>query len=437
MEALLSANEDILIPPLSLSLGKGASYITGRRSATVFSSVNQASPQGVQQVKWNIASSTEWADPASVILSFDVVNDDAAHDLYPATVGAHFLFERQQTRFASSSVEDIEHYGRTCEILTRMIPAEKRLNEGALGFGVNATANVSPFDGGAQRADPIGHTAGVDNRRRVFMKLPLSGIFSSQQKYLPLWALGAGGIEISLSMAPADQATIHTPAGGVTGSQVYHLEDMRLEVDMVQIDSALQEQYISQMIEGGSLLLHSKNWNVTQVFLPPTNAGSFDVSLSKSLSRVATVFFNFAEELTVAQQQGGRMYVNEFRCYPACKETLESYLTVGAKRYPEFSNKGVTAHFWRLLSALGVAKSLPHSVNADVVSYASNSFLMGTDLEACPLVTSTGINTTGGQEIRLSVKGLTDGTDIARRCWAMIHSECIIDIKSTGAHLLT
>ncbi len=164
------------------------------------------------------------------------------------------------------------------------------------------------------------------------------------------------------------------------------------------------------------------------------------MSLSKSLTKVATIFFNFAEELTDAQQQAGRMYVNEFTCYPQCRETLESWVTVGSKRYPEFSNKGITAHFWKLINALGIAKSLPHTVNCDVDSYASNSFCMGTDLETCPLVASSGVNTTGGQEIALHVKGMTDGAvapAVPRRCWAMIHSEAIVELRATGAHLLT
>ena len=67
MESLLSANEDILIPPLSLGLKPGAAYIQNRRQASVFSSINQASPQGVQNIRFNLSSTVEWCDPASVI----------------------------------------------------------------------------------------------------------------------------------------------------------------------------------------------------------------------------------------------------------------------------------------------------------------------------------------------------------------------------------
>ena len=304
MEALLSANEDILIPPLSLTVGKGASYIQNRRSATIFSSQVSCSPAGVQVAKWNIASSTEWCDPGSVIISFDVNNLDAAKTLYPATSGAHCLFERYQCRIASTGVEDLEHYGRTVEGFSRLMPTEKKLNDAALGFGTEMQQYAAAGTQAADRrtiektlwkaGDHVPKTIAPSGSKKVFMKLPLSGIFSANQKYLPLWALGSGGIEISLSLAPANQAVILTPTSHSTavegvadsGSTNYSLSNLRIECDMISIDSALQEQYSRNMLEGGALTLHTKLWNATQVYLPPANGGSFDVSVSKSLSRV-------------------------------------------------------------------------------------------------------------------------------------------------------
>jgi hypothetical protein len=467
MEALLSANEDVLIPPLSLTVGKGASYIQNRRAATIFSSQNSCSPSGVQVCKWNISSATEWADPGSIILSFDVNNLDAAKTLYPATSGAHCLFERYQCRIASTGVEDQEHYGRLVEGFTRLMPSEKKLNEGALGFGTEqqqfaAAANplTSPAEAGVRRAmekslwksgDHVPKSIPAGSSKKVYMKLPLSGILGpSQTKYLPLWALGAGGIEVSLSLAPAASAVITHPTihatGALTtagdGSINYSLTNLRIEVDMISIDSALQEQYSRNMLEGGALTLHTKLWNATQVYLPPANAGSFDVSISKSLSRVATCFQSFSEELTAEQQAQGTMYVNNFRMYPSASESCESHMTVGSKRFPEFENKSITGHFWKLMSALGVSKSLPHTLSTDVDSYAANSFISGTDLEACPLVMSSGIQTTGGQEIAFHARGFVGAdpavvADILRRCWMMLHYEAIVEIRATGAHLLT
>ena len=284
------------------------------------------------------------------------------------------------------------------------------------------------------------------------MKLPLSGVFGgANSKYLPLWALGAGGIEISLSLEDVKQSMIQGALVGagpeVTNSQRLHLEDIRLECNMITLDSSLQEQFSRNLMEGGSLMIHSKFWDCTNVFLGPDNAGNFDVSLSKSLSRLATSFFSFSEELTDAQIRDGTTYVNNFRMYDHCKETIESHVTVGSKRFPEFPVKSTQGHFWRLVSSLGITKSLPHSINVDVEAYKTNTFCIGADHEMVPLVASSGINTQGGQELKLHVKNMSGalaGANAAqtrertiRRCWACLHYEGIIELRATGASLLT
>ena len=133
--------------------------------------------------------------------------------------------------------------------------------------------------------------------------------------------------------------------------------------------------------------------------------------------------------------------MNTFKCYPAAYEKLESFATIGSKRYPEFPVKGITGHFWKLTQALGIAKSIAHSVNTDVDSYAADSFVLGIDFEKCPMVASSGVNTQGGAEIRLSLKNFTnDLADAARRspqrAWVCLHSEAIVELRATGAHLL-
>ena len=171
-----------------------------------------------------------------------------------------------------------------------------------------------------------------------------------------------------------------------------------------------------------------------------------------SHSLVATIFANFSEELSAEQQEVGTMYVNNFKS-PGDAQAMSSHVTVGSKRFPEFENESLVAHFWRLTNALGVAKSLPHTLSTDMDSYGSASFCLGTDLEACPLVAASGINTTGGQEIALHCRNFIGTTPAAsgsaeaiaaaaqlntlRRCWIMLHYEAIVEIRATGCHLLT
>ena len=101
MEALLSSGgpeSDVLVGPLKYGLDPQGSYVQGRRQSTTFSNVNSASPAGVKTVTINCGSASEWMDPQSVLLSFLITETGGAHALFPATPGAHCLFERLQVR---------------------------------------------------------------------------------------------------------------------------------------------------------------------------------------------------------------------------------------------------------------------------------------------------------------------------------------------------
>ena len=111
MEALLSSGgpqTDVLVGPLKYGLDPQGSYVTHRRQATTFSNVNSASPDGVKTITINVGSASEWLSPESCILNTLLTNSDGTNALFPATVGAHCLFDRLQIRLGSTLVEDIQ-----------------------------------------------------------------------------------------------------------------------------------------------------------------------------------------------------------------------------------------------------------------------------------------------------------------------------------------
>ena len=74
MESHASSVEDQLISSLQFKLGHGASYATDRRSVSYFSmGSNSYAPNGVKVIKIGI-NGTDWLDPQSVKLFFDVQN---------------------------------------------------------------------------------------------------------------------------------------------------------------------------------------------------------------------------------------------------------------------------------------------------------------------------------------------------------------------------
>ena len=449
MQTDLIANEDTLIPSIRLGMMPTAKYVKSRRSATIHSAIGSASATGVSTIKYTLSSSTEWCDAESIVICFDVNNLDANKPLHPATVGAHGLIERVQVRMGGQLVEDLDHFGACTEAFEHCIPVEKRLNFGGLGFGQELAmvgAGTSPdvvvvpqvFRGGTHTAKKVSG----GKAKRVYMRLGLLGLTSSK-KWIPLWAI-AGGIEIFLTLAqPADCMISGAVTSGVAANSLsYTLSNLKMNCDMLTIDPALDEEYARTLREGGGLKLHFKTWNISQQFLPASNGGNVDLSIQKAYTRLANVFCLFSKDFSEAEKQGGDLQVNTFSMFPQAEESLETFLTVGSTKYPDFPNKGLTEHYWRMLTSLGVALSLPHSVNVDFQSFATDSFIWSAELEKAPMVAATGADTTGGQELAIHIKGFkgdlnADPTDIPRRALVVLHHEILVDIMAGGILLKT
>ncbi len=85
---------------------------------------------------------------------------------------------------------------------------------------------------------------------------------------------------------------------------------------MKTIDSALQEKYFQQLAEGGSLLIHCKQYSHNTTYLTPAGTGYFAVQITKPVSRLSTFIASMAPDLTPDQIADGIQYCNTFIAYP-------------------------------------------------------------------------------------------------------------------------
>jgi len=246
----------------------------------------------VKVITINVGSSSEWLDPSTVLLSFLITNNDANHDLFPATPDPSCLFERLQIRLGSTLVEDIQQFGKLTDLMTKLsMSPQKKMDHYQTGFGVRSPGNdKSYFQTSSHLAELIGHTS-IDKSRRVYMKFNLSGLFS-QEKWIPLFALGGQGLQIQLHLAPAAQAVVKSN-GGTTYSTDYTLSDIRLLADMCSLSGDLQSSYNEALLAGTTLKMPIKSWECITNYLPTDSAGSFDVAISKNYTRLATLFAVF------------------------------------------------------------------------------------------------------------------------------------------------
>ena len=430
MEALLSSGgpqSDVLVGPLKFGLDPQGSYVTQRRQATTFSNVNSASPTGVKTITINCGSSSEWLDPSTALLSFLITNTDGTNALWPATVGAHCLFDRLQVRLGSTLVEDIQEFGKLTEIMQKLsMSPQKKMDQGQLGFGT-AAASVNGSYFLADQHDA--QTIAASGSKRVYMKFDLSGLFS-QAKWIPLYALGGQGLQIQLSLAPANQAMIISNAG-TTYSQGYTLSDIRLLSDMCSLSGELQESYNAALLNGTSLKMPIKSWECLVNYLPADSSGSFDVARSKSYTRLATLFAVFNQN--PPSDNSGKAKIVNTNYFPTAQSEDVSYnLAMGSRRVPDNDVRGTSEAWYRLQGALGLYNSLAHSTSVDQASYKSDCFCLSADCERLPMVSASGENLSTGQTIFLKVKGMgTSTSDVPRRATICAHFEKVISIQDT------
>ena len=432
MEATVSTvQSDALIGPLSLGLDQnGASYVTQKREATVHSAIPSCSFNGVNTLRLNLASATEWADVSSAYMTFKIVNESAALPL--EFIGQpHVIFNRMQVRVGGALLEDITNYNRLCEQMYALQGTQKRLNAAQYGLPTDMTA-VNLFESLDHK--PTAISAG--GSARVCMTMPLSSVFgASQHKYLPLYAFTAGGVELQFTMDDPTNYLVSLKAGQAQSTS-FRIEEIQLHCNMVTLDSALQEKYFASLARGDAMLIHTKCWSHHEMFVTPSQ-GSFEVSLDKPLSRLATVFVSYAKEKSAADKAGGSSYVNSFDFFSDNEQNYETQLQIGASRIPEFPTKGIAEAWLRFQSALGVQNSLAHPLGVSFEDYRSSHHSIAFDTEKVPMASNTGVNTNGLQ-MRLDVKNLqnADGSQQIRRVYMALHSDCIFEIRAGGVSKL-
>ncbi len=110
MEAVTAGIEDYLIGGLSYKLSPGASYINERKSSTFHTSgSNFYTPSGTKMIKIMLTGDMAWADPSTVRIMFDLVNQEgeAAKQLRPLS-GPWSFFQRMRIIVGNQLLEDID-----------------------------------------------------------------------------------------------------------------------------------------------------------------------------------------------------------------------------------------------------------------------------------------------------------------------------------------
>ena len=132
-------------------------------------------------------------------------------------------------------------------------------SEGFINFD-DQYGDVSQDDRKTYRDFDYGKAGSVFQARRVIFK-PLFGIFSNQEKLLPLRYMP---LQIELELVNSAAGAVHVGAWeGQNNTSNWGISDIQCKCDLPTLDNALGNEYASHLLSGKSLPINFSTWNHT------------------------------------------------------------------------------------------------------------------------------------------------------------------------------
>ena len=305
MDSIALGVEDYLIDGLSFKLQPGASYITNRRSVSLFpSGGNDYSPSGVKVI-WIGLTGNDWLDPATFRIAFTLNNKEAtAAKLLRPLGGPHQFFRRVRLLIGGAIVEDIDFYNRCHEMFHVCTQGTNRDNDDAEAFGARIDSNYYIDINGNTTATPANYPGIAGNSSRTVFFKPLLGILN-QSKYLPI-RYAPITLELELVNNFTDPIIDFATVGGnaqwtaANTSTSWTITDVQAKMDLCTLDNVLDNEYAQHVLAGKALPINYNTYiSQLQSILSPDIA----VNVTRALTRLKSVFVTFDGPHTVDSRQ--------------------------------------------------------------------------------------------------------------------------------------
>jgi len=305
-------------------------------------------------------------------------------------------------------------------MLLRCTPYQYRLNQ-TVG---ELDPAASSFEGNDFAASAIPS----QEKRLLTHRFLISGLCNCG-KLIPAFALGAGGVEISCEL---DAAANIVSTAATNHSTAYTLRNLRLHCDVVTLTTPMMEAYSSAVLASKPLLIQYSSWiNTLQHF---NNTPNMDVSVARQFAKLCSVFVTMARE-----NSGDAKQLNTFFAPGAALcDNIQSFLSIGAKRWSDFDRTGAAQMWYYLKKTLGTLSSLPHGTTIGHDAYRTDSLIQAWDLEKWSGATATGETVKSGALTTISLKNVgTAGTaaTLASRVYVCCHADHILELRDTGARV--
>lgn len=409
-EIITASLEDYLIDGLSFKLGKTASYVQNRRFVSYHpQGSNIYSTNGTKLIKFHISGS-DWLDPQTFRVVFDLVNSDATPGRKLRPIGGPWsFFQRLRVLSGGVVVEDLDLYHRTHEMFSLFTSEGSRINDLSEGF-CNTWEYRHPDTSDPEKvtAEDIG---GINPSESMTVCFKLLSGLLRQPKFLPLRYLPLT-IELTLvddPFLPIVSIVTSTRSGPTTNftdantSRSWQIQNAMVKCDLITLDSGLNESY-AKVLEEGKKLTINYNTFVSQI---QTIAGqtNIQVSLTRSLTRLKSVFYSLIKDYA----EPGRASMatskpwNDFFSPMSPNVTngilnydddgeFETQLAIGSKVFPEYPIRSHRESYYQLNKTLGMRANELHSFNIKGPEYHKTKMVVSIDTEKVIQAGFTGLN---------------------------------------------
>ena len=431
VESYANGIDDKLIDSLQFKLKEGASYINERKSVTFYpqgSNIYKCKT-GTRVVKILLSDSNSWLDPTTLRIMFDLRNNGTTGQYLRAVGGPWSFFRRAKLVIGGQTVEDIDYYGRTHEMMHTLQSKHSRENDHCEGFG-NELTIMEDYTGGNEADTFYGIPAGQS--MTVLFK-PLFGLFT-QTKFLPL-----SKVPIVLELELVDDVNdcvvrpdlvASTNAKKFTIANTtndWHIENFSVKVDLVVLDNGLQSSYDAHLLGGASFPINYNTFitqcqNVIGGTLARTattdnpatitsiGQQKINISVSRAVSRLKSVFVTLDKDVEYENNEAGfkaRKSFNDFYSpmnnysignnkynmhYHEAGE-FEFQMQIGSVKYPQTPIRSHSEAYYQLKKCLGIQSSTVHSFDINAIEYRHSKMIIGIDTERQLGCSLTGIST--------------------------------------------
>ena len=217
------------------------------------------------------------------------------------------LFRRLRIIAGGQVIEDIDYYNRVYHMIHSVLPAERRLNDYAEGFGVSNEYQFNSLEFGKRMPPPIVPLGD----HIVFFPL-MSGLFN-QTKFLPLRYLQ--GLQIELEVVnQLEEVCIYGQGPNIlpvtyqqpqcnkvatlAASTDWKITMAYVKADVVTLDNQLDNEYTDHLMQGKTLPINFSSF--VHMMQAVGGTPSPTISLSRSFTRLKTVFVTFYKTPKVA-----------------------------------------------------------------------------------------------------------------------------------------